>query len=291
VEDYINQMPHVLPNKDFDVAGFEEIFGEPNYYPLRTYPMFEETIEERRVDPIGSLVEAMSKMTGDQQFWFQLILEPAGEEWVEEGEKEVKKLLGIEEKEEKKGSIFPDFDLGISLGEALRGPFEHPGEASSKEEKREARTQRFLVSPSDKEAAEGIAKKIAKFGFETTIRFLFIERRGESPTGVDKQVFLGHGYIRQFNTQDMNALRPDKKTTSASYAVRGPFKKARLRWRKRILYERYTHFSQNSHHPILNIEELATIYHFPTGVISTTELEKVESRKGTPPGTLPIIEE
>jgi hypothetical protein len=41
----------------------------------------------------------------------------------------------------------------------------------------------------------------------------------------------------------------------------------------------------------LNIEELATIFHFPINTVSTSELEKVESRKGTPPATLPIVDE
>jgi hypothetical protein len=45
------------------------------------------------------------------------------------------------------------------------------------------------------------------------------------------------------------------------------------------------------HESILNIEELATVFHFPLAVVSTTELEKVESRKGSPPTSLPIIEE
>ena len=45
------------------------------------------------------------------------------------------------------------------------------------------------------------------------------------------------------------------------------------------------------HKSILNIEELATVFHFPTVTVATSELEKVESRKGTPPATLPIVEE
>jgi hypothetical protein len=46
-------------------------------------------------------------------------------------------------------------------------------------------------------------------------------------------------------------------------------------------------------HPesVLNIEELATIFHFPLGTVSTTELEKVGSRRGSPPASLPIIDE
>ncbi len=291
VDDYLEQMPHVLPNKEIDVAGFEEVFQKPDPYPIRTYPMFEDSVEERRVDTMGSFIEALSKMKGSQQFWYQLIIVPTGNEFHEEGEKIIRKKLGLDEGKEKKSGFLPDFDLGISLGEAIAAPFVHPGEAKSKkDEKKQQQQPRFLVSPTDKAITEAIQEKISKFGFEATVRFLYLERRGETKDA-DKHVFLGHGYMRQFNTVNLNQLRPDKATTSASYAVKGMFKKTRLRYRKRVLYERYRHLSHQEHKPVLNIEELATIFHFPINTVSTSELEKVESRKGTPPATLPIVDE
>ena len=41
---------------------------------------------------------------------------------------------------------------------------------------------------------------------------------------------------------------------------------------------------------ILTPEELATLYHFPIQNVGTTELRKVESRKGGPPASLPMVE-
>ncbi len=289
VDDYLKQMPAVLPNKELDLAGFEEVYAKPNPYPIRTYPMFEDPTEERRIDPIASFVEALSKLRGDQQFWLQLIIQPTGEDFVKEGQALVQKLLHLESEDTKKKSRFPKFDLGITAHEAARALFEHPG-PPKEEKKKDQSWARFIISPGEKEITEGISKKIAKFGFETTLRFVTIYPRSEGKAG-ENAVMLGHGYIRQFNTQDMNALRPDRETTSASYAVRGLFKKTRLRWRKRILYERYRHLTQNHHKPILNIEELATIFHFPIMTVATSELEKVESRKGTPPAALPIVED
>ncbi|HVO28784.1 MAG TPA: hypothetical protein VMT81_02260 [Candidatus Paceibacterota bacterium] len=291
VEDYLKEMPHALPNADLDVAGFEEIFGKPTWYPLRTYEAFEDPTEEHRLDTIAPLIEGMSKMRGDQQFWFQLVIIPTGEDWVKKGEEEIKKKYGIEEEKKKKKGLLPGFDMGFTFGEALRAPFEHPGGASAKKEAKQEKFPRLLLSPADKELTEGIARKISKFGFETTVRFMFLERRGDTQGGVDRNMMLAHSYIRQFNTQNMNALRPDGTTTSASYSVRGMFKKTRLRWRKRIIYERYQHLSHSHHSPILNIEELATLYHFPITTVSTTELEKIESKKGAPPAALPVVEE
>ena len=123
----------------------------------------------------------------------------------------------------KKGGFFPNFDLGISLGEALRAPFEHPGEAKPKKEEDQFRKLRFLVPTHDKERADAIQKKIAKIAFEATLRFLYIERR-DAPTKPE-HINSIHGFIRQFNTQDLNSLKPDNPTTTAGYAVRGLFKK------------------------------------------------------------------
>jgi hypothetical protein len=290
VDDYLKEMPKVLPNQHIDVGGFEEVFGKPNWYPLRTYLAFEEPVEEQRLDSIASLVEAMSKMTGDQQFWFQLVIEPAGEDWVRGGEKEIDKIYGIEEKKEHKPSLFPKLDLGITMSEALRGPFEHPGEAKPAHAA-EKPVKTRIASPSirEKEITEGISSKIAKLGFKTTIRFVTIERKEEGGQAAERNLAFAHGYIRQFNTQNLNTLRPD--AHSRTFAVYGLFSKLKKQYRKRLIYESYTHLSKSHHPAILNIEELATLYHFPITAVSTTQLEKIESKKGAPPATLPVIEE
>ena len=292
VEDYLHELPHVLPNKDIDVGGFEELFGAPNWYPLRTYLSFEEPVEEQRIDPLGQLVEAMSKMQGSQQFWFQLVAVPTGMDWVTKGMAELNKLHGIQKEPEHKPSLLPNFDLGISMSDALRAPFQHPGPAQEhKSQERQTKPPRVMLTSVEKELAEGIGRKISKFGLQTTVRFMFLERRGETPGGVDKNMMLAHGYVRQFNTQTMNALRPNKTFNSAGFTVKGMFRKTRLQFRKRLMFERYTHFSHDHHAPILNIEELATLYHFPITAVSTTPLQRIESKKGAPPAGLPIVED
>lgn len=286
VDDYLKGMPKLLPNKTLDVSGFEEVLRHPSYRPIRTYMMFEDPTEERRVDTMGALVEAISKLKGDEQLWFQVIVVPTGEDTQKEGQKAIAKLLHLEDAEEKKGGFFSKFDLGFGLSELLRAPFEHPG--TRKKPKEEQKLMRFLIAPHDKELAEGIQKKIAKLSFNATLRFIYIERK-DTPVKPEHMNSI-HGFIRQFNTQDSNQLKPDKETTTAGYAVRGLFKKQRLQWRKRLIYDHYYHTVPAHHESVLNIEELATVFHFPIAAISTSELEKVESRKGTPPATLPVVE-
>jgi hypothetical protein len=286
-EEYMDQFPHVLPNADFDVSGLEEILRHEDYLPIRTYPDFEEPVEEQRLDTIASIMEAMSRLKGDEHLWYQLIVRPTGENFKLEGEKKINQLYQRDEKQKAKGP-FSGFSLGIGLGDIIKAPFEHPGEGAALK-KDDTKSLKFVVlTPTEKEITEGIQEKIAKIAFEATVRFVYITRRGVPDAGFMNTI---HGFIRQFNTQDMNSLRPNSPTTTASYAVKGLFKKTRIRWRKRLMYESYQHVLPTHHKSILNIEELATILHFPITAVSTTELEKIASRKGSPPSGLPMMEE
>ena len=290
VPDYLDDMPEILPNATYDVSGFEEVLRRESYRPIRTYEMFEDSVEERRLDPIAMLIEANSRLRGEEQLWMQLIVRPTGEHFKDEGEKAINKILHIEEEHKKKASLWPEGGLGLTLGEIISAPFVHPGEAKHKEDHKSEKQQRFIVPPHQKELAELIQKKITKLAFDTTIRFLYIDRKGPGPK--PEHLNSVHGFIRQFNTNDVNQLKPEKETTTAGYAVRGLFKKQRLHYRKRMIYEHYRHTQPgHGHGNVLNIEELATIFHFPSNVVSTTELEKVESKKGTPPASLPTFEE
>ena len=286
VEDYLGHFPEILPNKEIDVSGFEEMLRHPNYLPIRTYLSFEDPTEERRLDTIAPIMEIMSKLKDDEQLWYQLVVRPTGEDFKEEGQKKINQILHIESDEKKKG-FFAGFGPGVTLGEVVRAPFEHPdSEFKKKEEKQNF--MRFIISPGEKDVTEAIEEKISKIALETTPRFLYLTKQGNPDPGI---IAACHGFVRQFNTQNLNSLKPNGEKTTASYAVRGLFKETRIRWRKRMIYEDYRNISPSKKKAVLNIEELATIYHFPIAAVSTTELEKIPSRRGSPPAGVPTIEE
>ncbi len=286
VNDYVKDMPHVLPNKIYDIYGDEQILRAPDCYPIRTYPMFEESVEERRVDPVAMITETISKLKEDEKIWIQIMAKPTGDDWKEKGMVIVDKITGREEKKKKRQPFFSSL-FGVTAGEVMRSPFEHPSlEVEKKKEDERFNFRMLMLTPGQKEIVEGIERKIAKLGFETTIRFIYIDRRDSFSRD---NVASAMGFFRQFNTQNLNLLKPDKKTMTRGvhYWLTG----LRLRWRKRLVFEHYRDMVFNHHKPILNIEELATIYHFPIMGVGVSSLEKVESRKGGPPAPLPIIEE
>ncbi|HVM76544.1 MAG TPA: hypothetical protein VMU07_00050 [Candidatus Paceibacterota bacterium] len=287
-DDYLEEMPKALPNRTFDLAGFEEVLRDPGYVPIRTYESFEDAVEERRVDPIAGLMEIMSKLKEGEQLWYQLLVRPTGDEFRKEGADAIDELHGLK-KEEHHGSWFPKIDLGFTFSQALRAPFQHPGEHEAHEERKEEGSQRMFLPVHQQEWANAVQKKIQKLAFDATVRFMVITERDVAPADSGHLMSL-HGFVRQFNSPYMNQLKPEKSTTTAGWAVKGLFKKTRLQYRKRLLYEHYRNILLGPT-ATLNIEELATIYHFPIAAVSTAELEKVESRKGSPPAALPIIEE
>ena len=62
---------------------------------------------------------------------------------------------------------------------------------------------RFIISPGEKDASEAIEEKISKIALEATPRFLYLTKQGNPDPGIIAAV---HGFVRQFNTQNLNSL-------------------------------------------------------------------------------------
>jgi hypothetical protein len=282
VDDYVKQMPKTMPNHDFDLLGVEEGLGNPPSYPIRTYQEFEDSVDERRLDTMALLMEAMAKLKENEQLWMQWVVKPAGEKWKKAAEAELNKLLGIEAP--KSSGIFGGFGLGLTFSEILRSPFEPPGSAvPPKKEEKSSKPE----NPGKKDASEGIRRKLAKLAFETTARFMYLDRR---ETFGNENVNSMLAFYRQFGVSHLNYFKPEP-TRSTSAKITGWFKKWQLALRKREFYSAYANARPTAGgKTILNTEELATVYHFPIGTVGTSDLRKVESRKGSPPATLPMVE-
>jgi len=79
-QDYAKLVPADMPNKDWDLFGSDyKMNKKEDWYPIRTYTSFEtetESEEEKRVDPVASLLEAMSKLGPGEHYWVQFITVP-----------------------------------------------------------------------------------------------------------------------------------------------------------------------------------------------------------------------
>lgn len=295
-EDYIQSLPKILPNKISDVWGTDFILTKENPYPIKTYEFFESPVEEQRLDPISSLTEAMSRLKSDESIWLQYLIKPVSSaRWKEEGEKIRDKMM--QRKEEKNKGFFEGAaeEMYHFSRNLVKGPIEYPDWPEKKE--KEEKFKLNYLSPGETNILKGVEKKISKLGFETIIRFVYIDKRDSFTMS---NVSAVTGIFRQFNTQDMNGFKLDKKTrTFISPLKLNPShwnRKKRAEYRKRQIYDLYRErwFSwgdaNKEKHCVLNTEELATLFHFPITTAEAPLLRRLETRRGEPPRGLPITE-
>lgn len=287
VEDYINLLPSVLPNQIYDLWGTNFILANDDAYPIRTYDYFEERVKEKRLDPIAAITEAIAKLKEDEIIWIQVLVRPVSDQWKKEGEKLRDKLMGRKAKSTR--TLWEDFEE--FLRNLIQAPFTPPTWSGGEEEKSEGKAD--VLAPGEKDVVAAVENKISKLGFESTVRFIYIDK---AASFTRSNVAAIIGAFRQFSTQNLNAFKSHAKTTTK---VRQPFKNRRLYFRKRRIFDSYRlrlfprlFLLKIKKLPIsiLNTEELATIYHYPTTFVEAPTLQRLESRRGEPPAELPIIE-
>ena len=134
---------------------------------------------------------------------------------------------------------------------------------------------------------KGIEEKLGKIGYKTKVRFIYVAKPEIFKKSRAANSMIGA--IKQTNTMNMGALKPaDKTVTKVNYF----FPKFRVRWRIRQILQNYKNRSNVMGIPglgfVLNIEELATLWHFPSADMSTPPIARVEAKKGSPPVKLPF---
>lgn len=290
VEDYVDMIPKPteLATSDWDIYGTEMKLNKNELYPLRTYPLFEHSLSKRLLDPLASLMEIMSRMGPGEHLWIQIVMAPVGDEWREKGISLINKLIG--KKSEKSGVDLMYFPKEISRGfvESFTASLIPPSEMSggeSKKKEREWPSQMQHLSPDEREIVENIGMKISKLGFKSKIRFIYAARREvfKKSKGVSGVI----GAFQQYSTPQLNGLKKNKKVeTRVHYA----FIKSRTKARKeRILRAyRYRSMKRGRKGYVLNIEELASLWHFPTLDVKVASVQTVGAKKAQPPISLPV---
>jgi len=289
VEDYVTDIPDDIPSKDYDLWGTDMTLGKEDAYPLRTYKEFEDTASGEFVDPISNIVEGVSKLEKGEQVWIQFLVRAAGDEWKEEANDLVLDLIG--RKKKKKTSSNPFSFIISELADVGRyiifGFFSavNPVEEGEKDKTKEEESISLMLhlSPGEKDVVTAIDNSTKKPGFETDIRWMYLAKRDI----FDKVRGCGicFSYFAQFGSQDLNYLIPDGNTKTSAYYFLTEFRKA---IRKRKLLRKYKRREFDEKGYVLNVEELATIFHFPTIEVKAPVAPRVEAKKGKPPAGLPI---
>jgi hypothetical protein len=299
--DYVKLVPPTVPNEEWDIYGEDWYLAKENAYPIKTYEKFFEpqgeriSAEEKRIDPIISLLEGMSKLGPGENYWVQFTTVPVFDhdepEWRKEGIKIINKLS---KRPEKKEPTLVE-DLVHVAKELFMGP-EKEGEGESAsyswvpQQKEESGEREMVLTPGEREIITEIENKIKKPAYRTNIRGVYVAKR---ENWVASHRVLMRTYMGHFITTHMNFFRFQGKTRPKVHYFwrkRRVFLRARKMFRMSVLRFPPLYPDRHESCPILSTEEVATLYHFPlrvSGMVAPT-MEKIESKRAGPPANLPV---
>lgn len=221
------------------------------FLPIKTFQSFE-------VDPLAGITGTLAKLetTGDE-LWVQVLARPVADDWHKSSDKWVKGVRSGNPFSMLTGEGFSLRWVG-SLFEALWKPPEGGTGASTPKE----------LSDRDKTRIAEAEKKATKLGYQVKIRLAYL---GENQTNAKLHMQAIVGTFKQYNSTNLNGFRMSKAS----------FKKEDLESYKSRL------FSDRGF--ILNIEELASVFHLPHTNVETPNIVWASNKTAEPPAKLPII--
>ena len=288
VPDYVNQLPPNLPTPEYDMFGADLIFTKEDAYPIKTYPFFEEESgkdEFKRTDPLAVLAEVLGALEPGEYIWLQFVIRPTGDAWAKAAQAAINKIIGKEAKA-KAGLVGGLLDL--TLGQVPTGI---ASKGAEEEKKQEFNVQK--LTPGQRFTLEQVENKVAKYGFKTSIRFIYTARKEMFHRS---HIASTIGMFKQLYSNNLNTFKPDGKTMTVAKGFfhhifpsgEGLFKVQHEFKRKRKIFRRYKQRAFHKKLMILNTEELATLWHLPGIGVKAPGFPRVEAKKGQPPAGLPI---
>ena len=304
VEDYTLAVDEITPKSEWNGWGCEFKLEKPEVFSLKTYIDFgldKDPKEEFKVDPVSSVIELFGSIQKGEQMWMQIVITPSKKEyptkeshfwqkhnkkyhdWVEEGQIQIKKVLEP------------------FTGSRNRADTDPTGGFSQ-----EVRAPGFMD-----ETIKGAGRKMTKLGFDTGIRVCYMAKKEVFSMNSRRNIRL---IFRQYSNPFSNALYRINSAQADAYSgwfMASPKTVMILanrmlnEYRERAFFHlpmRHHLFSEHTvqfplsiflkpyfHHKtfVLNVEELATIWHFPGQILRVPGLERIESKESAPPTNLP----
>jgi len=289
VEDYVTQVPDKYPNDEYDVWIGDFSLMEHDAFPIRSYREFEHNISKDTVlkDPMGTFLESFSRIGHGEQMWFQIMVQPTDNSWKERSIEKIKEMIGEKKASGKSmfGFLTDNFitkEVGKSFEELnaqMTGGIRAEGTEFAKSDDGGDPNQLRFLTPGQSKLVEKMEEKIAKIGFKTKMRGVYVARKEVFNTtrGVNALV----GAINQFNIPSANSIVPQSTTNIRNKKKQGQKKTDLFKaYRKRKINTGANPF-------VLNIEELATVWHFPMSHVATPQVQKAAGKAAEPPVGLP----
>ena len=246
------------------IAGTELTLLKNEIYPIKTFQNFE-------VDPLAGITGMLSNLEGiSEKVWIQILAKPVSDDWRDKG------LGHISEKKSGKKTITTK-DL---VREALLLPLKlipemialavNPPEPPKDKKKAEKKPENPKLSHAEETELSAIEEKANKLGYRVIIRIIYLAKSNEKAIERIQSIV---GAFKQFNTTNLNGF-----TSTNTYSGLDFLNAYRARL-----------FNDNGY--ILNIEELASLYHLPNVSVETPNIVWTSSKKGEPPANVSFIDD
>ena len=305
IPDYAQNFPDHFPSEEWDMWGTElalvSRIKNTDFLPIKTYDDFVDADAEefKYKDPLAAVLEIMGKMRMGENLCLQIGVRGRGKDainaWEASVRKEMDGIMGIKEvpKPATANPFFALFSPFLTIGkdifaQLLTTEISADAELKKEEKAPELTNWASKLKPDQKITMELLEKKLSKKTLESKIRVMYIAKkevmnRAKGVSGI-------MGTISQFSNPNGSSLLPvsDVSTAGAKYFF-VPERTARKQnlfinaYKTRSMFKGGATFS-------MNIEELASIFHFPNISVKAPMITKVESKKVEPPMDLPTLD-
>ena len=259
---------HKCTPEQYEIWGCDFALTKEDPYPIKTYVDYgldrAGTKEEEKIDPMANLIEFMGSLNPGEMMWLQILVRVTKKEkfgdkdWKDEG----KEL--VEEIRKKTVSTYIDND-----GKEKDG-FPNPTKGQM-------------------EVMSAIERNIGKLGFDAGIRGIYIAEQGKfNAYNINGLTAI----FKQFSSENLNGFKPSGGLTIFQDYPWELFVTRRKNMAREGIVDAYKrrswfHGPHKQAHFVLSTEELATIYHIPSGVVQTPTLPRIQSATAEAPSNLP----
>lgn len=243
---------YVAHEREHDVVHTAEIkLSDSEFLPIKTFQSFE-------VDPLAGITGTLAKLekTGEE-LWVQVLVQPIADDWHKAANAWIQKVRN------KTPSFFTSAGGSGWFSNALVALWQPPEAGEG------GKTAAPELSEREKTRIAEAEKKATKLGYRVSVRLAYL---GDSEDSAKLRMQAIIGTFKQFNSTNLNGF-----TMGASS------------WGKEALqpYRDRTFTKRNSY--ILNIEELASVFHLPHTNVETPNIVWASSKTAEPPAKLPVI--
>jgi len=244
---------YVAHERNHSVIYTSEItLASSEFLPIKTFQSFE-------VDPLAGITGTLAKLesTGEE-LWIQILARPIADDWHKASDQWIKTVKNGKPFSLFSGDIFNFKWLGDLLMALVTPPTQPTATSAAPKE----------LSDRDKTRIAEAEKKATKLGYEVKIRLVYL---GESTTNARLRMQAIVGTFKQYNSTNLNGFH----MTGASF--------------KHEDLAAYKERSLEKRGFLLNIEELASVYHLPHTNVETPNIVWANTKTAEPPAKLPVI--